>query len=162
MKQTKWFSILCILVFMFLSACSPAGEQVVEPIPTEKVSPQPEVEVTDVPDATKPEVTTSPDVPDNSGASTAPISDWFGIPIMDGATQLQYTDAQLAFYSTATIDEINTYYINTLTQLGYQQSMVEDNQTGGVMLEFSNDTQYLVITILDMIEQRMVFMILSQ
>ena len=162
MKQIKWFTILCLVMILSLSACSQTETQTTEALPTEKVSPQPEVQVTEAPDTTKPEVTIAPDVAGNSGASSEPISDWFGIPIMEGATQLQYTDAQLAFYTTATIDAINGYYIDSMTQLGYQQGAVEDNQTGGVMLEFSNDTQYVVITILDMIEQRMVFMILSQ
>jgi hypothetical protein len=148
-------------MILSLSACSQTESQPTEALPTEKVSPQPEILVTEAPDTTKPEVTTAPNDVDSSGSSSEPISDWFGIPIMEGANQLQYTDAQLAFYSTAAMDEISSYYINALIQLGYQQGVVEDNQTGGVMLEFSNDTQYLVITILDMIEQRMVFMILN-
>lgn len=161
MKQILSLTALCLILIIILTACSPGAVDVVEPLATEKPQTQPETLPTDAPDKTKPESAATSDPASSVNPSSDPISDWYGIPIMAGATQLQYTEAQLAFYSTATIDEISTYYINTLTQLGYLQSAVEDNQTGGVMLEFSNDTQFLIITILDMIEQRMVFMILS-
>jgi hypothetical protein len=71
--------------------------------------------------------------------SGTPIAEWEGIPIMPGAIAGEVSDGSYQFTSTASSDEIISFYQTELSKLGFELELTTDESAGYTVLSFSKE-----------------------
>ena len=104
-----------------------------------------------------------PDVSQYTNPVGTPVSQWNDIPIMpQAAAGQEFSDSVYSFRVDASVDDVQAFYKDGLTTLGWKQDLSAQGGANGGLMFFTKDTNLLTITITQADEGGLVVVLLKE
>jgi hypothetical protein len=81
-----------------------------------------------------------------------PLSDWQGIPVMPGALAGEGDNEGYSFTTQALVDEVQNYYENEMTKIGWELLGIGEGSTDAVILIFTRGPDIASISVIPLPE----------
>ncbi len=157
MNKKSIIILLAALILLQTTACDMSFGLISTITPTSTSTPEPTLTSTAtntpvIPTATK---TRQP----SQTSTPTDITEWNGIPIMEGAYDVEIEDGDLTFWSTRPVEEIEDYYIQLLQQLGWVPFATGTSASGPSLYMFQKDGTMITFTVIPLNENQMVVLV---